>query len=113
MGFDRIKTPEQRLLEREGRRARPGEDDPTGREALFTGAAERPPTPGILESLPGLDAELEVHCSRCGETATVDAASALRSALPMFLLAPWRSHPVFAICPGGRHRAWLKVTRPA
>lgn len=107
MGFDRIKPPEQRLLEREARRAVPGEGDPTGREALFTGADERPTGPGIVESLPSV----EVHCSRCDETATLDPGAALKAALPLFLLAPWRSHPVFAVCPGGRHRAWLKVTR--
>lgn len=107
MGFDRIKSPEQRLLEREARRAVPGAEDPTGRAALFTGAQAGPTGPSIGESL----AALEVHCSRCGATSALDAAAAVRLALPLFLLAPWREHPVFAVCPAGRHRAWLRVSR--
>lgn len=95
-GFERIPRPEQRLLRR-------GEPDPSGRGALFTGGASRAPR----QPPPAL----AVHCARCGATSPLDAATAVRSALPLFLVAPWRDHPVFAVCPAGRHRAWLRVQR--
>lgn len=100
MSFDRIKPPEERLLSR-----RAGADaDPDGRAALFTGAPGRPATGGALEGL-------AVRCSRCGAVSPLDARTALRAVLPLALVAPWRDHPVFAVCPSGRHRAWLKLTR--
>lgn len=98
MGFDRIKPPQQRLLERD---ATP---DPEGRAALFTGGGDRPATGAITDGL-------VLECSRCGAASALDPAMAVRAALPLFLLAPWRSHPLFAVCPAGRHRAWLRVTR--
>lgn len=105
MSFDRIKPPSQRDTERDLDPER--HRDPAGRAALFSGAAGRPVTPGLLGEL----SQLAVHCAKCGRTSPLDAQSALRAVLPMALVAPWRDHPVFAVCPGGRHRAWLKVTR--
>ena len=51
---------------------------------------------------------LRVTCDRCGETSSVDAGTALRSAIPLVLVAPWRSHPLFATCPACRRRSWLR-----
>jgi len=107
MGFDRIKTPEQRLLERDQ------QPDPEGRNALFTGGGERPTTPGMLPSMWDGVGELVVHCARCGQTSALDARAIMRAVLPIVLVAPWRDHPVFAVCPAGGHRAWLKVSRQA
>lgn len=95
--FDRIKTPEQRLLQRtEGYRLDDQDPDLQGRAALFT--------QGRRSSGPGLT----VVCSRCEAASAVDAGTALRSLLPAFLVAPWRDHPVFAVCPSCRRRTWLR-----
>lgn len=97
--FDRIKAPERRLLERaEGHRLDAGEADPEGRVALFT--------QGRRHSSTGTGAT--VHCSSCDTSSPVDAGTAVRNLLPLFLVAPWRSHPVFAVCPSCRRRAWLR-----
>lgn len=83
-GFDRIAPPADRAGERTGERAR---------SALFTSAPDR----GVT-----------VRCSRCGTTSRLDVVTALRSAVPLVLVAPWRDHPVFAICPACRRRSWLR-----
>ena len=88
-GFDRIKPPE--LVTRPER--------PDGRSALFT------PPKTDTPALP----PMSVACSRCGETTPVDAATALRLAMPLVLLAPWTQHPVFARCPSCQRRSWLRV----
>lgn len=101
-GFDRIKPPEARLLHRrEGSRVEPDEADPAGRATLFSAG----PVPAGAPAAGGL----ALTCSRCGASSPLDAATALRSAFPLFLLAPWKRHPVFAVCPACRHRAWLRV----
>ena len=98
MSFDRIKPPDQRLLERsDAERPEAEGADPVGRAALFS--AGRP-----VAARRGL----AVHCSRCESTAVVDGPTALRCAAPLFLLAPWKDHPIFAVCPTCRHRAWLR-----
>jgi hypothetical protein len=100
--FDRIKRPERRLLERpEGERL---EEAPTadGRAALFTHG--RP--------IGDDTAAVAVHCSRCGASTALGTAAAVRSLVPLFLVAPWRDHPLFAVCPACRHRAWLRPNRP-
>lgn len=103
--FDRIKAPDQRLLERpEGARFDTDDTDPDGRAALFSHG--HPPSGG-----PG--GPPSVHCSRCDETTPVDAGTALRSVVPLFLVAPWRDHPVFAVCPACRRRSWLRPGRGA
>lgn len=99
-GLDRIKAPEQRLRERpEGTRFDTDDTDPEGRAALYSHGAER---------FGGSRGTATVHCSRCGETSPLDAGTALRSALPLFLVAPWRDHPVFAVCPACGRRSWLR-----
>lgn len=97
-GFDRIKTPDGW--------ARRHEDDvdPEGRAALFTGADE------AVHSAPAGPADgFLVTCSRCGEISRVDARVLGRMAVPLFLVAPWRKHPVFAVCPACNARSWLRV----
>jgi hypothetical protein len=79
-GFDRIRAPR-------GDAQRP-------RDALF--------------SAPAPTTRAAVHCSRCDATSPLDLAGAARAAFPLFLVAPWRDHPVFAVCPACRHRAWLR-----
>lgn len=97
--FDRIKPPERRLLERDGRRRPDAPDaDREGRAGLFTAGAPNA-VPGAL---------LHLECGWCGEVGGVDAAGALRRALPLFLVVPWRRHPIFAVCPCGQRRAWLR-----
>lgn len=98
--FDRIKPPRRRLP---ARRGGPGAEpaDAWGRAAVFTGA----PDAGAPEAgAPGLT----LHCSRCDASTSVDAPAALRVAFPLFLLLPWRRHPLFGLCPACRHRAWLR-----
>lgn len=98
-GLDRIKAPEQRLLERpEGARYDTDDTDPDGRAALFS-HGHAPTGPSTTAT---------VHCSRCDETSPLDVGTALRSAVPLFLVAPWRHHPVFAVCPACRRRSWLR-----
>ncbi len=136
-GFDRIKPPEKRLLEREeSRQPDSREADTAGRAALFSVSGE-PTAPGAGvpaplreprhdetgggvghvdgsptgpddERLPQGTSPLHVECGHCGVTCPVPLGHALRKALPMMVVAPWRSHPVFATCPCGERRAWLK-----
>jgi hypothetical protein len=109
--FDRIKPPEQRVRERaDGARLDAAGADPDGRAALFTSGVARDVERGRrrdAEATPGHRAA--VHCSRCDATTPLDPATAVRAALPLFLVVPWRDHPLFAICPACRHRAWLKL----
>ncbi len=132
-GFDRIKPPERRLLERlSGPRLDDAEADAEGRAALFTAgtgqaedrarqrargeaagraeAAARAAATEPAESTSGGVLGLVVHCRRCDATSPIDVQSAVRAVLPLALVAPWRRHPVFAVCPACRHRAWLRVT---
>lgn len=99
--FDRIRPPRDRLLRR-------GDDgDPTAgdtaaggvdRRALFSaGRAGHGAVP------------VAVRCSRCAATTDLDLATALRAALPLMLVAPWRRDPVFARCPACRRRSWLAL----
>lgn len=98
--FDRIKAPEQRLRARpEGTRLDSAEADADGRAALYSQTR-----PAVAER----SSRPSVHCSRCEQTSLLDAATALRSALPLVLVAPWRDHPVFAVCPACRRRSWLR-----
>lgn len=53
---------------------------------------------------------LQVECSHCGITCPMPLTTALKRALPMALVLPTRSHPVFATCPCGERRTWLKPT---
>lgn len=102
-GFDRIKVPDpggRRLAQADG------ETDPEGRAALFT-----PPDAAVGAAPATSGGGVTVVCSRCGETTALDAATAVRSALPLFLVAPWRSHPLFAVCPACGRRSWLRPGR--
>jgi hypothetical protein len=104
MSFDRIKPPDRRLLERpDERRPDSSEADPQGRAALFTRGGA--PAQDLRHTPLGIT----VHCSWCGRTSPLDAQTALRSAVPLVLFAPWRSHPLFAVCPACHRRAWLRV----
>ena len=97
-GFDRIKAPDAWA------RRQPESVDPQGRAALFTGADE-----AVSAAKAGPPEGFRVHCSRCEATTAVDSRTALRLAAPLFLLAPWKSHPVFAVCPACGARSWLRV----
>ena len=98
-GFDRIKAPDGWARREAGASA-----DPQGRAALFTGANE-----AVAAAKAGPADGFRVHCSRCRETAAIDTRTAARMAAPLFLLAPWKSHPVFAVCPSCGIRSWLRV----
>ena len=97
-GFDRIKAPDAWA------RRQSEAVDPQGRAALFTGADE-----AVSSAKAGPAEGFRVHCSRCDSTTAVDSRTALRLAAPLFLLAPWKSHPVFAVCPTCGARSWLRV----
>lgn len=97
MSFDRIKTPD-------GWARREDRPDPAGRAALFTG-----PDEAVRSARAGPPDGLHVACSRCGSASVVDGRGALRMAVPLFLFAPWKSHPVFAVCPACGARSWLRV----
>ena len=96
-GFDRIKQPDSW-----SRRVEP--QDPEGRAALFTGVDET-----VRSAKVGPPQGFRVECSRCGDTSSVDGRTAVRMAMPLFLVAPWRQHPVFAVCPSCGARSWLRV----
>jgi hypothetical protein len=98
-GLDRIRPPAERLARTPRGTAGEGSDG-AGRAALFTH--------GRSHAGRGPASRLEVSCSRCGKTTAVDARTALRAALPLVLLAPWKPHPVFAVCPACGYRAWLR-----
>jgi hypothetical protein len=127
-GFDRIKPPDRRIMERAAGPRLDSEDaDAEGRAALFTAGLQRDRDRAARERAGGAGREsarrrghergagqaaaggLAVHCSRCDVTSPLDAGAALRSALPLFLVAPWRDHPLFAVCPACGHRSWLKL----
>ncbi|HVM19841.1 MAG TPA: hypothetical protein VM307_07760 [Egibacteraceae bacterium] len=103
MSFDRIKAPDAWQRRQEG----PGRD-PQGRAALFTGADEAVRAAGVAPP-----EGFQVHCSRCDTSTAVGAREAVglavRMAVPLFLIAPWKSHPVFAVCPSCGVRSWLRV----
>jgi hypothetical protein len=90
MAFDRIKPPPDRLAEPDA--------DPEGRAALFSATGPSATAAAL-------------RCSRCGRVSPLDLATAVRSVLPLALVAPWREFPLFAVCPAGRHRAWLRPER--
>jgi hypothetical protein len=96
--FDRIKPPDSWAR-------RQDEHDPQGRAALFTGVDE-----AVRSAKMGPDGGLAVTCSRCGETRRIDGRAAARIAAPLFLIAPWKRHPVFAVCPACGTRSWLRLT---
>lgn len=111
-GFDRIKPPDERIMQRRsGPRLDDLGTDPDGRAALFSAGAG--PSSRSRHSGAAKSTGIAVHCSRCDETTPVDAATALRSAVPLFLVLPWRDHPVFALCPACQHRAWLRPSPPS
>ena len=96
-GFDRIKPPDAW-----SRREDAG--DPEGRAALFTGSEQ-----AVRAAKVGPPHGFHVTCSRCAQTTAIDTRTALRMAAPLFLVAPWRSHPVFAVCPACNVRSWLRL----
>ncbi|WP_370327173.1 hypothetical protein [Euzebya sp.] len=130
-GFDRIKPPERRLLEREeSRQPDSSRADREGRAALFSASAP-PSTPGAgarrrspepsprtheageqdradRPSPPAGRSPVHVECSHCGVSSPLHLGDAIRHAIPLVLVAPWKSHPVFARCPACERRAWLR-----
>jgi hypothetical protein len=99
VSFDRIKPPDAW-----SRRQDDSLGDPQGRAALFTGADE-----AVRQAKAGPENGVATACSRCGETRRIDARTAGRMAAPLFLLAPWRRYPIFAVCPACGVRSWLKL----
>lgn len=101
-GFDRIRTPEQRLGERP-RREGADPSDPRGRAALFSASDTAPRAGGPVAG---------VHCARCGASSVMDLPTLLHSLCPLFLFVPWLPHPLFAICPACGRRSWLRPRWP-
>lgn len=104
MSFERIKPVERRLDDRGDHG--PGDDHPdmTGRSALFSTTSSR-----TSEDQSPLVA---ASCARCGATTPLDLRRLVRVAFPVVVVAPWRSHPVFARCPACQQRAWLRPVAP-
>lgn len=99
MSFERIKAPDAW-----SRRQDDSPVDPQGRAALFTGADE-----AVRQAKTGPENGFAVTCSRCQRTCGIDARTAARMAAPLFLLAPWKRHPIFAVCPSCGVRSWLRL----
>jgi hypothetical protein len=99
VSFDRIKQPDAW-----SRRHDDSLGDPQGRAALFTGADE-----AVRAAKAGPENGVAVNCSRCGETRRIDTRTAGRMAAPLFLVAPWKRHPIFAVCPSCGVRSWLRL----
>ena len=64
------------------------------------------PPPG--RSVPTGKSLLQVECSHCGVTCPMPLGTAVKRAFPLAVVLPNRSHPVFATCPCGERRTWLK-----
>lgn len=104
MSFERIKPVEQRLIDRGDHGPDGDHADEAGRAALFSATSARSARdPSVL---------MAAACDRCGETTPLDLRGLVRAAFPMVVLVPWRSHPVFALCPACHHRAWLRPVAP-
>lgn len=80
-------------------------------------AAQRPPPQEQADDGPERDPRLptgrsilQVECSHCGITSPMPLTTAVKRALPLAVVLPTRSHPVFATCPCGERRTWLKPT---
>lgn len=102
-GFARIRPPSERVLRRgdTGHLADAGADagrGDSGRAALFS--AGRRGTIGC---------GVAVRCDRCAQRSVLDVRRALRTVLPLAVLAPWRAAPLFARCPACARRSWLAV----
>lgn len=95
--FDRIKPPKQRpdLF------SSPDPSRPPGEVRVDEPVVE----PAQEETETGL---LTVECGHCGDVCPMTLTAALSRALPVAVVVPWRRHPVFAVCPCGQRRAWLK-----
>lgn len=103
MKFERIKPVEQRLIDR-GDHGPAGEQaDEGGRAALFSATSGQGRDPSAL---------VGVACDRCSEASALDLGGLLRAVFPMVVVVPWRSHPVFALCPACHHRSWLRPVTP-
>lgn len=98
VSFDRIKAPDAWA------RRNDSQGDPQGRAALFTGGDT-----AVRAAKAGPENGLSVSCSRCGQTRAVDARTATRMAAPLFLIAPWKRFPIFAVCPSCGVRSWLRL----
>jgi hypothetical protein len=95
-GFDRIKSLEQRLLER------PVEQRPDGRGALYSATA-RPVPVGTLGGL---------ACDGCGARSAVDVGGALRLVRRGVVVLPRRGLQLYGACPACRSRRTLRPVRP-
>jgi hypothetical protein len=100
VSFDRIKPPDAW-----SRRNAEADHDPQGRAALFTGVDD-----AVRTARAGPENGFGVTCSRCGATQRIDLRTAGRMAVPLFLVAPWKRHPIFAVCPSCGARSWLRLT---
>lgn len=98
--FDRIRPPQGRPYLRTAPEERGGGRLSEARESLFSVGGDR---------VPGCSLGLGLHCSRCGAATPLDAGTALRAAIPVFLVLPWRRHPIFGLCPACDRRAWLRL----
>lgn len=103
--FHRIRPPRDRLLHRgdAGELTDPADGEPgQGRQALFSAGRRGGDPTGVA-----------LRCSRCGNISALDLRSALKAALPLVLVAPWRAQPLFARCPACDRRSWLAVETDA
>lgn len=82
---------------------RPPADDPSTTRDDPTAPG---PPPG--RSVPTGKSLLQVECSHCGVTCPMPLGTAVKRAFPLAVVLPNKSHPVFATCPCGERRTWLK-----
>lgn len=69
-----------------------------------------PPSQADGKTLPSGKSLLQVECGHCGITCPMPLGVAVKRAFPLAVLVPMKSHPVFATCPCGERRTWLKPT---
>ena len=86
----------------------PPVDDGTQPGARRSSKVDGAPTSADDPRLPQERSPLHVECGHCGVSCPLPLGHALRQVIPLVVLAPWKSHPVFATCPCGERRAWLK-----
>ncbi|WP_108664246.1 hypothetical protein [Euzebya rosea] len=81
-----------------------------GQRADDAGAPHDPTAPGPPpgRSVPTGKSLLQVECSHCGVTCPMPLGTAVKRAFPLAVVLPTRSHPVFATCPCGERRTWVK-----
>lgn len=90
-------------------------NDPTGKRALFTGAASGPARPerdgkaALFSSGPARPGTVLVECSNCRARSRVTLYDLTIQFLPFSLWYPLRRHAHWIRCPACDQRQWCRI----